>query len=457
MEIRRKIHINMKSRKTRTVLLIGALFLCFFLGLKYRDYRSYQIPIPQKASTLVKINVDKIYKTLAWDFLTHPSAFSKSSKEEAKKKGAGLEIPSNIVIYTIEGQKKTLFFGVLRVSDITEFKTFLKRQFQVSEFKNAKNRIQLTVSKNKQFRFAFTQNTVAFAVSLSKIKSKINPILKDLLKGKKHFPPTNNPLFETLKQAEGHISFVRNNGSGRLDFEEGKIKMHTIFSALKIKVPAKPSHKIFEDSSSVKVWINADLRGLIPSKPIKLGKNIFMNGDSLKKYIGNYMELEFSGNTLQMDTVIAYRYTENFEKIQVKKPVKKEVPMIRAFMETENHGIFKFLKRKNILSQDSKMNEAIFPLYQLYASKTKTGFYVGTSEYAGPKKNKKEFSENFFQLAVNFHRLRTQGTFPTLEKYFVDFDSLWITARKKSADQLELNAELFVTKKELNALFLLTF
>jgi hypothetical protein len=58
---------------------IVILLLIFFVGMfKYRRYVAEQTLIPKNATSLIKINVDELYKTLASNMLGNPGYYFKS-------------------------------------------------------------------------------------------------------------------------------------------------------------------------------------------------------------------------------------------------------------------------------------------------------------------------------------------------------------------------------------------
>lgn len=441
----------MKKYLVRTAAVFCLLFFFLVGWLKYRNHQSYQIPIHEGAVTFVNINVDGIYKTMAWDFITNPLFHFQKDKEDEKEKhpGNGINVPANVVLYTLEKQEENVFFGILSLSDSSEAKAFLKKKLDIQDFEVVQHSIQFGKSKNGLFCVAFTQNELAFGVSVSKINKPVKKILTDLLL-RKNCSKNKTPLFKKLKQVEGHIAFVQKNANGSLHFKDGKIQLRAVFKESRIRVPEKPTHRKFNKNSSVKAWLNADISGLFSAETIRLPGYIQLKKDSLFAHFTDYIDLEISGCTTQFDTVVAYSFNENFEKIPVKSVKRKKRPHIDIFIQSEPKNLSNFLINENVLNKKWKFNKEVFPLFQLYASNVPNGLQlssVGNDSISIEKK----YSEDFFSLSVDFQQLMKQDFFPFLEQYVV-VDSLKVSARKNGDNSMRLKGDLYFKNKTINAL-----
>ena len=110
----------MKKFLKITALIILLLVIFFAAAFKYRQYRANEISIPANASSLAKISVDEIYKSIAANAIANPGFYFKNDSEQdanAKLDGYdhGLKIPGSIIFTRLKTSQKQLFFQGLKL------------------------------------------------------------------------------------------------------------------------------------------------------------------------------------------------------------------------------------------------------------------------------------------------------------------------------------------------------
>lgn len=443
----------MKRNFLRITVIIGLLFLIFSGWLYYREYQSFQIPVHKHADKGIRINVDGIYKTLIWDFISEPWNYSKSGKKKEDKQKPiepGVEIPANVVLYTLNNQAENTFFGYLKISDHSAFRNFLENKLNVDEFQEISNGVFYTSTKNKLLQIAFTEHELAFACSPFKIKAEVSGVLMDIL-NRKDILPSSDTLIQRLKQMEGHISFVGETAEGSLDFSEGEISFLGKVKIDSIDIPEQVFHKEFTKESTVKGWLNADISHWLKSMSSPLKENYQLDADSLASYSGGYVNFELIKTVKQIDTAITYTFDDNFEKIAVKTAQEKQVPEIYLTFKNQNQRLVNYLKRQQVLDERLKLNKSVFPLYQFYGSEN--GDYLQLSTNQNHLKKVGQISSgDFFHLAIDFQQMRKQELFPALNKHILSMDSLNISAKRETTNMAGVKGVLYFNDKDINGL-----
>ena len=93
--------------------IITLLAVAYFGFFKYRQIQANNFLIPSNTESLVKINVDELYKTIGISYLKHPEQYKGTEKKDLKQRiedlNTGIQIPANIYLFTLKGNKENYF------------------------------------------------------------------------------------------------------------------------------------------------------------------------------------------------------------------------------------------------------------------------------------------------------------------------------------------------------------
>ncbi|ETZ20729.1 hypothetical protein [Pedobacter sp. V48] len=443
----------MKTRKNKLlsggIILILAgvvLILASVYGyFKFREYKSYQEVIHADASLIVKIDVDKIYKTMVLDYLNNPSYYMGKNDDELK---TGLAIPGNVFIYTVGSKSYKTYFCSLPIADLTLLKQFIKQRLGVNTFKNAGHGITLATSKDGKLTAAFNLKTFAVAYTLK--NENVVDILIDLL-DKKNLLSDKDQKIASLKNANTHLTYAFKGYTGAGEFKDGVIHLNGYFNFDDLDIQGKVfTHRVFDKHASIKMWLNARLLNGKPYSEIQIkGHRIYP--DSLLKYYQGYLDLEFAGVVNQIDTVVTYEYNDDFEKEEVRSLRAAQVPGIIGTTRAQSKPLINYLVKEGLLDTCGVISRQVFPLYTLYG-KNDTGFFTLSTDRNIKVSTLSEKSPYFFYFEMDFNHLNGLRQFPLLEKYTKSLDMIRIKAINTSKEKKYFEMDLNFKMGNINAL-----
>src|SRR5690606_33662099 len=163
----------MKKKVLIGVLAILGVGLTCCGYLVYRQKQSYQQYIPKNASTLFRVNVDALLRSIAWNAVLNPGYYFDSDKKKHKKSfdlgDSGLHIPANIFFFTIEPDDAT-FFSVFSIDDFDELQCYTKNILGISKLQTVDSLVFQGTAFNGKLCLMFTKDRLALCVSASKVE-----------------------------------------------------------------------------------------------------------------------------------------------------------------------------------------------------------------------------------------------------------------------------------------------
>lgn len=435
---------------TAAILL---LLLIFFVGtFKYRQYSANQVSIPKNTSSIIKISIDEIYKSLAFNMISNPGFYLKSdlkknTETKISKFDHGLKIPASIYFYTIKNQPKTAIFSRFEIKKLYLFEHFLLSTLHMVIDNSEKDGIY---SKSENGNIAVYYNRKYAAIVISNEVANFEQALKDIL-NQKDFEKIDKHKFGELKNSTEHLSFADGAQFATLNFNSGAINFNNELTSKSIIVPAKPFHRKFNSESAISFWLNADFI-TTPKQSLKL-KNTSLEVDSLAKYYRGYLDFEWINTTHQTDSIITYDYNDDFEKIETVKLKKSDIPNFVFNISADAVGLKNFLNRQSIISLDKGVvNKYVFPLYKVFVGGDHLRLALSTS-----RDNKfgetKELTNNFFALNVDFLKLNKQINQPLLTRYSKNLALLEVKGRKQENGKIKVDSKVEFVNKDINSLY----
>ncbi|SMC78407.1 hypothetical protein SAMN04488524_2781 [Pedobacter africanus] len=420
------------------------LLLAFVYGyLSLRQYTSYRHRIHADAALIIKVDADRLYRTLAADYLLNSSHY-KGSKRPKRK--TGLDIPANVFIYTVYSRSVQTYFCSLPVADTAELRVFLKKTLGITRFKNTGKYI-LGSSANGRLTVAFNDQTFAAAYSLK--KENVQEILEELINGG-NFLPETDPRIKKLKALTAHLAYVFEEYTGTGQFKAGHFHMQGDFNFKGLQVQGKVfTHRVFDKDAVLKLWLDAKPVVSQQLAPVQV-KTHTIYPDSLLKYSNGYFDAELSKPVNHADTLITYEYNDNFEKVAVTRPRIVRVPGINSMLSARPTGLMHQLVSQGILN-GAKVDPQLFPLYPVYTKHRPSAFLLSTNENAAFSGLKIQ-TPYFFYLEADFSKIREQEQFPLVETYIKTFGKLEVKALNVKPGLQHFEMDLYFRLKQVNAL-----
>ena len=251
----------MKKFLKITAVVILSLLIFFVGTFKYRQYHANQVSIPKNASSVVKVSVDEIYKSLATNMISHPGYYFRSDTKTTTKSrfdglAHGLKIPASIYLYTIQNQPKTALFSRFEIKDFTTFENFLKSVLHLNIEKKAEG---ISFAKSKLGNIGICYNSKNAAMVFSNEISDFDLILSDIL-NQKNFIELNKSNFNLAKNSTDHLAFVDGEHFATLNFDNGAINFDDEFISQRIIPISKAQHRKFYSESAVCFWLTLILK-----------------------------------------------------------------------------------------------------------------------------------------------------------------------------------------------------
>ncbi|WP_316832157.1 hypothetical protein [Pedobacter aquatilis] len=441
-----------KFLKITAVIFLSLLI--FFVGtFKYRQYNANRVKLPKQITSLVKINVDELYKSLAANIISNPAFYFKSDfskRKDSKFSGFehGLKIPASIYLYTLENQPKSAIFTRLEIKDYNDFENFLKT---VTGLRIEKKAGQLKCAKSKPGNFSVYYNKQVAAIVLSNEINNYDAILADILI-QKDFEEINKYKFGNLINAHKHICYEMGTTYAELNFENGKVNfLNTFNQPVGTILNSGFPHPVADKNSTVSFWLNAGF-AKAENKTYKL-KNVHVERDSLAKYYKNSLAFEWTNTILQTDSIITYDYNDDFEKVEKVALQKKEIPDFVVNIAADVKGLKNYLSHQNIINPDGgTLNKAAFPLYKVLVSNTDKELVLSTKQHHKTA-TKTAKTDDFFALNVNFIKLNKQLNQPLTTRYFKNLTQLTMSGKASNTGEIKIEGKLSMVNRDINSLF----
>lgn len=437
--------------KILAVIILSLLI--FFVGIfKYRQYQANQVSIPRNATSVLKISVDEMLKSLAANMVSNPGFYLKSGdkkkpKDGKSEPGAGLKIPASLYLYSLEKQPKTAVFTRFEVKSASDFETFIKHRLG---FKILKQQHGMSFASSSLGNVIICYNTEAAAIAFSGEVVNFDAVLIDLLK-QNDFVKLSESKFNKIKKSTHHIAYSDDNYNFTTDFIAGAINFNADFSTSAITPSANPKHRMLNAGSVVSMWLNADFPKT-STKTYRL-KNATLERDSLLKYYKGYLDFEWTNSIKQTDSIVTYAYNDDFEKVEKITLQEKNIPNATFIVAADAMGLSTYLSRQKIINLDSAtVNKSVFPLYKTFVGGNSQYLVLGTKK-PGKVDSRNINSTDFFSLDINFKKLNNQLNVPGLGKYLKHLDRLTIKGKAVNPKQIQLDGKATLVNGDINSLY----
>ncbi len=458
------------------------LLISVYGYLQIRASRSYHGQVAKNASVVYKLNVDGLLKIMAIDFMSHPGDYLKS--KEKGEPGPDFTFPGNIFAYSLKTKASSTLFSGLALTDTTGLKTYLKRVLKIRDFEvigledttgGAINGAGKTVGRSADQKITVVYDEKMLAIAYSLKREALMEELTDILQHRNRMEDTA-PLMAAVKKATGHLSWTTAGTAGQLNFKDGQVEMEGRFPTEGLDIPVHPHPSVqFADHALLKIWLNAGfkasskpnevatnkvsgmLKGSVFFKELSL-KGISIEPDTLLKSYQGFVALEMGPGITQMDSLIAYEYNDDFEKVATVQMKKVTVPHLKLSITAAGKDLLSYLSANRVIGQDNRLNKQIFPLYQVFSSQQDQIWQLSTLNndpirLLTPSTSASTTASNpdFFALTADLKGIKTQQLFPLLNSWLKPFSHLKITAAKGEVGTARINGKLEFEDKNRNA------
>lgn len=441
----------MKFKKIlkRAAISISVLLLIFKSVLMYRDYTSYKDVIHKNANQIVKVRVDGIFQSIAFNAIKNPSYYlkkdsKKESEDDKKSDDKGVSVPANLFLYTLNNYSKTTVFTSFKISDSSAFKNFITSKFQFKNFKSSQT-ITTAFTKDKKMQIGF--NAKQCVVVFSQNQEDVNLVFEDLLNNGITLDQSDQK-WSKLKAATAHVNYITKNNNLNLDFKSGQLLINGNFILPEyLDVPKVIIASKFSSDASITLDLNAvSTVNYVSFKH----KDFTVQTDSLSAYFKGYLGVELARKTTQIDSVITYQFNDDFEKVATQTAVEKEVPEINIQMSTQGTKLYKYLKQVGIINTN-RISKDLFPLYQFNVDSTTNGLLLSTGD-TRVFETKKIEPLKVLALTVDFKKLQEQNHFPIAFNYMDKLLTLKLNGISNHEETIDVSGEVNLKNKDINAL-----
>ncbi|WP_233194476.1 hypothetical protein [Aquimarina sp. I32.4] len=435
-----------------TLLIVLVVFVFLYKGWQRKAYEEV---VHADATTIVKVDLNELIKTLAWDFMgnwSHYSSKDQDSIQSKEKVNRGINLPASVLMYTVPQVSNTIFC-TLKISDSIQAVSYVSEKLGLSKEIERKRFYQKS-NKRETISLAQLDNTLVLAFSYK--KEEISKVFEDILLHKKYMATTHDML-QKLKEEHHHVSITGENGMMlHLDSKDGVIDF---FGKLENSsfIDFKESQEVpsFSNKTSIQMYIAGEVKDTSFLKnhlgnEVKIGSTTLVT-DSLFRNYNNLITFQIKGSTSQKDSVITYEYNDDFEKIPVVSVEEKTIPNILLSLKVDSTDITEaYLKRSKVI--DTAQLIKGMPLYQFYATQKADEFIMSTSKELPLPFQETVVSTDFLSMQVQIEQLIAENHFPVIHSYISSMNIIDIKAKKGDAQTIHVEGMITFKEKKINAI-----
>lgn len=370
----------MKLFKKLIFILVGLIALIaisLYLFLKVREQRSKNALVHSESEYVLRVSVDKILSEIAWNAVMNPRHYlakdtaRRAAADSIRSSDLGLDIPASIYLFALKGSEGT-WYTMLAIDNEQKLQAFINNRVVGDSIPIEREGDHWWISgKDDRISFYGDSKNVLVALSLEKTAKK-QDMMELWNQRVDQMVPISTVTDFKLDKSSADIQWQQRGGStsGTLLFSQGMITAELSLPNNILRLPSKAQVRELPASNVLNAYCQADLRPLLTKYKDNLQRyNIPV--DTLARYYGGYLDLQWrSEDVVQMDSVIAYDYDDNFNRIEKKELREESVPNL----------LFTFKASPHLTSY---LPERLF--YKFY--KTMEGDQMGLSTDAQAKNN----------------------------------------------------------------------
>jgi hypothetical protein len=339
----------MSKKKWALVLLFLLLSLGYYkLFFSKMNYNT----VSKNADAIISVDVKKVIRTIAWDFITHPSKWKPSGSCDtctAVDIKDIFELPDYLLAFHKLNEPLSTWYALLTIKDEALFE---KGLVQFGFVKTSNN----VYVNNDGVALKKHENKVLLCTKL--IDNNLNIATEELFL-KKEFIASS--VLDKLKSANNHASFyfAKNNflqqdAVGGLNITANNITIDGDFLP-QSKFVFNENTFSYSSKSILSFGFtqpNSALYALLmPSDKANASKAIGFDIDQFLLQSNKYYQLNFDKILARTDSAITYTYDDDFNKVEKVIVNKVDEPMFNFVVKGDSvNNIFNYWKQNNNIS-----------------------------------------------------------------------------------------------------------
>lgn len=409
-----------------SVLLLTVLL--FWGYVSYKQRASYQTLIPENTTALLRVDVYRVYRSLAGSLFKRP-------KKKRPRFPEGISIPANIFCYTVKDAPASTLFTTLPIDNVKALAQSLNR---LGFRQTAATSAGMTFAENSNRSCVLAYDDKHIAIALLPGKETLLPVLASLLQ-QEHMVTVAQSPFSKIKEQEGHITFLSDQGQGQLSFDQGAIVASLEWQAEGLAGKGLPQPASDKEDALNLYWLGDATRWLQGKQ--FTADSLHLSGDSLLAAHPRGLLLNIGATTVQLDSVVTYDYNDDFEKVATVTVQEHRVPDVRLRLLADT-TLYGYLQRAGIASKDSNtLERQVFPLYKVYTGTAPGSLWAATSKQA-PATAATARGPFIFYLQADFDRLLQIPDLAWLGRYIQPYRQIHAYARPVHGNRVALHVRL---------------
>ncbi len=333
--------------------------------------------IPENADLVVLIDMKKVRRQYIYDWLMHPSQWSKSSKnnnETVSFRNSGVKIPDFLQIFHLKNSKFSNYYTILELEDFQKFCTLLKKQQFVNKGIQGCVKDNIVVYVNKKYAVVGTSSDEFAEIS-------------DFLSKKNVDKNQNADRF--MKGSLGSLSFIsgKNVQNFSINLKDDEIE-------IKNEENSTNFQSLISDLNRKTQFLEAEL----DSENIRKISSFFKENIADSASVNH---LKMSADLAEVnDTIISYGYDDNFNEIEKVSYQKIIQPNYEILLQTSDpNKTWSYFQNKKWINAQNQFTAIPFQPNLIYNNKNEV--YIKSTG----RSVKHDFKKQNFIFLKNNHLL----------------------------------------------------
>lgn len=434
----------MKKFLIGLALLVVSISLVLWFVVRYRDAESQMAVVHQKSTAIVQISVDQLGLSVAKNAILHPFAYVKEDTVKKEKSDqpsysklwrTGWSIPAKLFFFSMPDDPLS-FFCVQSIANVEQFKNFIRSNFSIP-MDSTHNGSQLWFATSKEKNISVLALDKQFVIAVGvRDNNRQTQMLKLLQNQEKQLIPINKlDKFDLTTDADIYYSNLEDKSTLHLGMEGGKFTVNGNMYSKLWQGSANPKARQLPKDNKVNMWLHADISPLF-SKYRPLLEKYNIPGDSLQRYYGGYIDLQWkAADVPQQDSIIAYVMDENFEMQETVELRKEWVPNIELTVKASPHLA-------------TYLPEKLFYKFQKQTVGDLTSLHTAEQNQFDPAMNDSPY---YFYLSIS--NLATDKRINNWLPVLKLVEHIQIGAQNTEANRSQITAEIQLKNAKIHALY----
>lgn len=300
----------------------------------YRQAKADKIRVPSSTSSVVKLDVDRMFWEISRNIVFNYSSYFKQSDRQdspvsLKLWETGIQIPSTCYFYALGDSRQ--YYSHFKIRDRALLNDFLVAGLGLQRDSSAV--LETYIGPN--LRAVLNDDEIVIGVG----GKNVNDDFKHIVEGDRASWLSITEIGFALDLAKNSdLAYLDRKGNWLgVDFKPGEAILAGRMKSSYLNLPSQSRGSEGANSDILYMHLNTDLKRFLPKLQQRIG-NLGLPLDRLDSYLGNYIEIRLGGNqVVQTDTIISYDYDENFDMIESETRQETIVPELNVRMKASPH------------------------------------------------------------------------------------------------------------------------